>query len=105
MKLIYFDMQGRAEFSRLLLAQAGVQYEDKRISQAEWEKLKPSKLQLTEGRHQCSWLQTIFTIEFVRWLVVSPPRIVSSSTNLIYKVMNNHPGFFHGHIKICMYNI
>ena len=44
MKLIYFDMQGRAEFSRLLLAQAGVQYEDKRISPAEWEKLKPSKL-------------------------------------------------------------
>ena len=43
MKLIYFDMQGRAEFSRLLLAQAGVQYEDKRISQAEWEKLKPSE--------------------------------------------------------------
>ena len=43
MKLIYFDMQGRAEFSRLLLAQAGVKYEDKRISQAEWEKLKPSK--------------------------------------------------------------
>merc|ERR1712038_626196 len=42
MKLIYFDMQGRAEFSRLLLAQAGVQYEDKRISQAEWEKLKPT---------------------------------------------------------------
>jgi len=42
MKLIYFDMQGRAEFSRLLLAQAGVQYEDKRISQAEWEKMKPS---------------------------------------------------------------
>merc|ERR1712186_288615 len=35
-------MQGRAEFSRLLLAQAGVKYEDKRISQAEWEKLKPT---------------------------------------------------------------
>ena len=56
MKLIYFDMQGRAEFSRLLLAQAGVQYEDKRISQAEWEKLKPSKLQMTEGGKTCSIL-------------------------------------------------
>ena len=49
MKLIYFDMQGRAEFSRLLLAQAGVQYEDKRISPAEWEKLKPSKLLRIRG--------------------------------------------------------
>ncbi len=43
-KLIYFDMQGRAETSRFIFAQAGVAYEDCRIAYngEEWKKLKPT---------------------------------------------------------------
>ena len=39
-KLTYFNGRGRAEVSRLIFAQAGVQYEDKRISGEEWGQLK-----------------------------------------------------------------
>ena len=42
-KLTYFNNKGLAEFSRLVLAQAGVEYEDVRITQDEWQTLKPSK--------------------------------------------------------------
>ena len=45
MKLIYFNLKGRAELARLILAQAGVEYEDCRINKAEWQSLKPSKSQ------------------------------------------------------------
>ncbi len=41
-KLIYFNAKGRAEVSRFILAQAGVQYEDKRITSEEWAELKPT---------------------------------------------------------------
>ncbi|XP_072016299.1 S-crystallin SL11-like [Amphiura filiformis] len=41
-KLIYFPGRGRAEFTRLLFAQAGVQYEDHRIEGANWPTLKPN---------------------------------------------------------------
>ena len=41
-KLIYFNTRGRAEIVRLILAQAGVQYEDKRITKEEWGELKPN---------------------------------------------------------------
>lgn len=40
-KLTYFNIRGRAELARLVLAQAGVQYEDKRIAKEEWGELKP----------------------------------------------------------------
>ena len=45
MKLIYFNLQGRAELARLILAQAGVEYEDKRVEWAsdEWFQLKLCK--------------------------------------------------------------
>jgi len=42
-KLYYFNGRGRAELSRLIFAQAGVQYEDVRVEQADWPKLKPSE--------------------------------------------------------------
>ena len=48
-QMVLWSMKGSTEtedgvkFLRLLLAQAGVQYEDKRISQAEWEAKKPCK--------------------------------------------------------------
>ena len=41
--LIYFDSAGRAEISRLILAQAGVEYEDRRINKEDWPELKKSK--------------------------------------------------------------
>ena len=40
-KLTYFNIRGRAELIRLILTQAGVQYEDKRITKEEWGELKP----------------------------------------------------------------
>ena len=42
-KLIYFNLRGRAEIARLVLAQSGVEYEDKRIEREEWAELKKSK--------------------------------------------------------------
>ena len=48
-RMVLWSMKGSTEtedgvkFLRLLLAQAGVQYEDKRISQAEWKRLQPCK--------------------------------------------------------------
>ncbi|CAI8028451.1 Glutathione S-transferase 1 (Fragment) [Geodia barretti] len=41
-KLTYFNGRGRAELIRLILAQAGVQYEDHRIAGEEWPELKPT---------------------------------------------------------------
>ena len=46
MKLIYFNTRGRAEISRIILAQAGEDYEDKRIERADWPALKPCKYML-----------------------------------------------------------
>ena len=40
-RLIYFNARGRAELSRLILAQAGQEYEDVRISKDEWPAMKP----------------------------------------------------------------
>merc|ERR1719369_1946186 len=41
-KLTYFNLRGRAELSRLILAQAGVEYEDCRIAREDWAELKTS---------------------------------------------------------------
>lgn len=41
-KLTYFDARGRAETVRLVLAYAGVEYEDKRVTGEEFGALKPS---------------------------------------------------------------
>ena len=41
-KLVYFNARGGAEVIRLIFAQAGVTYEDKRVDRDEWAKLKPS---------------------------------------------------------------
>ena len=43
-KLTYFNGRGRGELSRIILAQAGVEYEDHRITFDEWKGgLKASK--------------------------------------------------------------
>jgi len=41
-KLTYFNMTARAELSRLILAQAGAEFEDCRIERADWPELKKS---------------------------------------------------------------
>lgn len=41
-KLTYFTGRGRAEISRLIFAQAGVQYEDVRVERADWTQMKPN---------------------------------------------------------------
>lgn len=40
--MTYFNLKGRAELARLILAQADVVYEDCRISKEEWESVKPT---------------------------------------------------------------
>jgi glutathione S-transferase len=48
-KLHYFNnpRQGRAELSRLILSQAGVEFQDIRFAHCEWPAIKPSKLFLS----------------------------------------------------------
>ena len=41
-KLTYFNSKGRAETTRLILAQAGVAYEDNRVEKEDWPALKAS---------------------------------------------------------------
>ena len=41
-KVTYFDVRGRAEVVRLLLAAAGQKFEDERIDPKQWLSLKPS---------------------------------------------------------------
>lgn len=42
-KLYYFDMRGRAEVLRLIMAQAQIKYEDIRFTREDWPKYKPSE--------------------------------------------------------------
>lgn len=42
-KLLYFNMRGRAEIIRYIFAYLDIKYEDHRIEQADWPKIKPSK--------------------------------------------------------------
>jgi glutathione S-transferase len=43
-KLTYFNAKGLAENTRLIFAQAGVEYEDKRIDKEQWATLKESRI-------------------------------------------------------------
>ena len=42
-QLIYFNGRDRAEIARLMFAQAGVKYEDKRVTEEEWVEMKPGE--------------------------------------------------------------
>uniref|UniRef100_A0A8C3HHA9 glutathione transferase n=1 Tax=Chrysemys picta bellii TaxID=8478 RepID=A0A8C3HHA9_CHRPI len=41
-KLMYFNLRGRAEIIRYLFAYSGIKYEDHRIEQVDWPKIKPT---------------------------------------------------------------
>ena len=43
-KLFYFNAEGRAELTRMILAQAGVEFEDVRLTRDEWSAMKPSMI-------------------------------------------------------------
>ena len=47
-KLHYFNLRGRAELARLILNQAGVEFEDIRFERAEWPALKASEYSTIE---------------------------------------------------------
>lgn len=41
--LVYFDVKARGEVIRLIFAEAGQKFEDKRVSMEEWAGVKPSE--------------------------------------------------------------
>ena len=41
-QLMYFDIRARAEIVRIMLNYGGIEFEDKRIQNADWPKVKPS---------------------------------------------------------------
>ena len=43
-KLTYFPLRARAELARFVFVQAGVKYEDVRVTFEKWPELKPGKL-------------------------------------------------------------
>uniref|UniRef100_A0A8C4Q7I6 GST N-terminal domain-containing protein n=1 Tax=Eptatretus burgeri TaxID=7764 RepID=A0A8C4Q7I6_EPTBU len=51
-KLVYFNARGRAELARLVLAQAGIRYTDKRIELDEWKDLKPGETRTVQTRNR-----------------------------------------------------
>jgi hypothetical protein len=42
LKIVFFDMAGRAEPARMMFAYKNVKYEDKRVTDEEWKTMKPS---------------------------------------------------------------
>ena len=40
--LIYFDLPGRAELTRILLNYAGIPFEDRHVTRDQWPELKPT---------------------------------------------------------------
>lgn len=40
--LIYFDLPGRAEVTRILLNYAGIPFEDRHVTRDQWPELKPT---------------------------------------------------------------
>ena len=54
-KLTYFNGRGRGELSRLILAQAGIDYEDHRIGFDEWKSgLKENKFSIINSEEIAS---------------------------------------------------
>ena len=53
-KLIYLNAKGRAEVIRLVLAQAGVEYEDYRFEREQWPEIKKSGIVLKDHLIFCN---------------------------------------------------
>ena len=55
-KLVYFNMEGRAESIRLALTLSGVSFEDKRIAGKDWAAMKPTTVRLLANQlPRCSF--------------------------------------------------
>lgn len=69
-KLHYFKnpRQGRAELSRLILSQAGVEFQDIRFSHCEWPAIKPSKFSATLILLYLCVVFWIFSTSPIDWL-------------------------------------
>lgn len=55
-KIHYFNLKGRAELARLILSQAGVEFEDVRFERSEWPALKASKCSINNSK----WIVQVF---------------------------------------------
>ncbi|XP_063142720.1 hematopoietic prostaglandin D synthase isoform X3 [Rattus norvegicus] len=61
-KLLYFNMRGRAEIIRYIFAYLDIKYEDHRIEQADWPKIKPNLAGKTE-LEQCQVDAVVDTLD------------------------------------------
>ena len=64
-KLIYFNSRGRAETTRMIFAQGGIEYEDVRCTQEEWQKYKPSKSSKTFEYSTCKLYRFFSSLGYV----------------------------------------
>ena len=56
-KLVYFDLQGRAQAIRYLLALKGIEYEDVRVSFEDWPAAKAAGTYTPVGGSLPSWVE------------------------------------------------
>ena len=61
-KLIYFNAEGRAELTRMILAQAGVEFEDVRVKRDDWPAMKPSMKGITNKKQKYNLGNTAVSI-------------------------------------------
>lgn len=71
-KLVYFNLRGRAEIARIILAVGGQEYEDFRFEREQWPEFKPSTpfgqvpvLEVTEGGKTVKIAQSLAIARFL----------------------------------------
>jgi len=110
-KLTYFNGRGRAELSRLIFAQAGVEYEDVRIERADWLQLKPSQSYLLHGILIYNELYTLVSI-YIHYThrfngplsgTIQVSRYQKGKTNLDFTEIRDSEWQWHqlGHMQVC----
>ena len=57
-----------AEVSRMILAHAGISYEDYRVPQEDWPAMKPSKYQF---QNKCPFTKTFLLYSYSKWYAPS----------------------------------
>ena len=111
-KLTYFNGRGRAELSRLIFAQAGVQYEDVRIERADWLQLKPSQSYLLHGILIYNELYTLVSI-YIHYThrfngplsgTIQVSRYQKGKANMDFTVARDSEWQWHqlGHMQVCI---